>query len=105
MSWRYGGLPRRDRPFLVNNVIGFLERPWPVCKSVRAAVSNVVVHGTTCSASDVNGPIDLDSRGRPTAASALVIDAGSRRYAPPTDITGRRRGSDLDIGAFEYPGR
>jgi hypothetical protein len=102
MSSRYGGLPRRDRPLLANNVIGFLERPWPVCRVVRASVSNLVVDGTTCSDSDVNGPADLDGRGRPTADSTLVIDAADRRYAPPTDITGRRRGSSPDIGAYEY---
>jgi len=105
MSSRYHTLPRRERPLLANNVIGVLERPWPVCRVVRASVSNVVVHGTTCSASDASGPVDLDPRGRPTADSTLLIDEASRRYAPPTDITGRRRGSDPDIGAYEYARR
>ena len=91
--------------FSVTDVIGVLERPWPVCRVVRASVSNVVVDGTTCSASDANGPVDLDPRGRPTADSTLVIDAASRRYAPKTDITGRRRGARPDVGAYEYPGR
>jgi hypothetical protein len=104
MSSRYGGLPRRDRPLLANNVIGFLERSWPVCKSVRASVSNVVIDGKACSDSDVNGPADLDPHGRPTAASALLIDTADRRYATRTDITGRRRGPSPDIGAYEYRG-
>ena len=104
MSSRYGGLPRRFRPLLANNVIGFLERRWPVCKSVRASVSNVVVDGVPCSSSDVSGPADLDARGRPTADSSLLIDAANRRYAPRTDITGRHRGPSPDIGAYEYRG-
>ena len=105
MSSRYSTLPRRERPLLANNVIGVLAWPWPVCRVVRASVSNVVVKGVTCSGSDTSGPVDLDARGRPTADSTLVIDAGSRRYAPKTDITGRRRGPDPDVGAYEYPGR
>jgi hypothetical protein len=104
MSSRYDALPRRERPLLANNVIGYLERPWPVCRVVRTSISNVVVHGTTCSPYDVNGPADLDARGRPTADAALLIDTADRRYAPPTDITGRRRGRWPDIGAYEYRG-
>ena len=104
MSSRYGGLPRRARPLLANNVIGFLERRWPVCKSVRASVSNVVVDGVPCSSSDVSGPADLDARDRPTANSSFLIDAANRRYAPRTDITGRPRGRSPDIGAYEYRG-
>jgi len=105
MSSRYSTLPRRERPLLANNVIGVLASPWPVCRVVRASVSNVVAKGVTCSRSDTSGPVDLDPRGRPTADSTLLIDVGSRRYAPPTDITGRRRGPDPDVGAYEYAGR
>jgi hypothetical protein len=105
MSSRYSTLPRRERPLLANNVIGVLAWPWPVCRAVRASVSNVVEKGVTCSTSDTSGPADLDARGRPTADSALVIDTASRRYALKTDITGRRRGREPDIGAYEYPGR
>lgn len=105
MSSRYSTLPRRERPLLANNVIGVLAWPWPVCRVVRASVSNVFVKGVTCSRSDTSGPVDLDPRGRPTADSTLVIDAASRRYAPRTDITGRRRGPDPDVGAYEYPDR
>jgi hypothetical protein len=105
MSSRYSTLPRRDRPLLANNVIGVLAWPWPVCRVVRASVSNVMVKGVRCSYSDTSGPVDLDARGRPTARSTLVIDAANRRYASKTDITGRRRGPDPDIGAYEYAGR
>jgi hypothetical protein len=98
-------LPRRQRPLLANNVIGVLSWPWPVCRVVRASVSNVMAKGVTCSHSDTSGPAELDARGRPTAGSTLVIDAASRRYAPKTDITGRRRGARPDVGAYEYPGR
>jgi hypothetical protein len=105
MSSRYSTLPRRQRPLLANNVIGVLSWRWPVCRVVRASVSNVMAKGVTCSDSDTSGPVDLDARGRPTAGSTLVIDAASRRYAPKTDITGRRRGARPDVGAYEYPGR
>jgi hypothetical protein len=102
MSSRYSTLPRRERPLLANNVIGVLAWPWPVCRVVRASVSNVFTKGVKCSASDTSGPADLDAHGRPTAASTLVIDMASRRYAPRTDITGRPRGMHPDIGAYEY---
>jgi hypothetical protein len=35
---------------------------------------------------------------------AQLIDRATRRYSPPTDITGRSRGSAPDIGAYEYRG-
>ena len=105
MSSRYSTLPRRERPLLANNVLGVLEWPWPVCRVVRASVANVVAKGVTCSDSDTSGPADLDARGQPTVDSALVIDAASRRYAPKTDVTGRRRGARPDVGAFEYRDR
>jgi hypothetical protein len=105
MSSRYSTLPRRDRPLVANNVIGVLDNVWPVCRVVRASVSNVVVKGVTCSASDTSGPVNLDARGRTTADSTLVIDAASRRYAPKTDLSGRRRDTRPDIGAYEYSRR
>jgi hypothetical protein len=105
MSSRYATLPRRERPLLANNVIGVLAWPWPVCRVVGASVANVFEKGVACSASDTRGQVDLDARCRPTAASSLVIDAASRRYAPRTDITGRRRGPRPDVGAYEYPAR
>src|SRR5918911_2273955 len=79
MSSRYMTLPRRERPLLANNVLGVLASPWPVCRVVQGSVANVVVEGEPCSGSDATGPAGLDARGRPTADSALVIDAASRR--------------------------
>ena len=102
-SW-YGAVARRKRPILANNVIGLLRDPRHVCSEVRASVANVVLRGQPCSRSDRVGAANVDARGRPTAASRLLVDRGSRRYAPATDITGRRRDGRPDIGAFEYPG-
>ena len=101
---RYRALPRRLRPVFANNVIGVLERRWPVCKASRLTVANVILRGEACSRSDVVGPADLDAHGRPTAESTLLIDRANRRYAPRTDITGRSRGLAPDIGAYEYRG-
>ena len=100
---RYRKLPRRHRPLIANNVIGVLDASRRLCRRSRATFSNVVVRGQGCSSSDRNGPADLDSRGRPTAASALVLDRADRRYAPAADITGRLRalGGRPDIGAYE----
>jgi hypothetical protein len=104
MSSRYGGMPRRMRPILANNVIGVLEHPNRVCATARLAVSNVVVRGSTCSRSDVVGSPNLDRGGRPTYASDLVIDQANRHWAPRFDYRGRRRDSRPDVGAFEYAG-
>jgi hypothetical protein len=102
MSRVYGRVPIGKRPILANNVIGLLKVPNNVCSEVKASTSNVILRGTGCSKSDVVGAPNLDSRGRPTAASSLLIDAARGRYAPTTDITGRRRGRTPDIGAYEY---
>jgi hypothetical protein len=104
MASRYGAVPRRQRPVLANNVIGWLASTWPVCNAVRSSVSNVVLRGRPCSPSDRVGDAKLDARGRPTAASTLLIGRASRRYAPRIDATGRRRGARADIGAYEYRG-
>jgi hypothetical protein len=61
-----------------------------------------VLRGFGCSRSDIVGPANLNRRGRPTAASDLLIDQANRHYAPRFDFTGRRRGSKPDVGAFEY---
>jgi hypothetical protein len=102
MSNAYGGVPRRARPVLANNVIGLLEVPHHVCSEVGRSVSNVVLRGTPCSASDRVATGDLDRLGRPTQASTALLDQADPRYAPPTDITGRRRGPAPDIGAYEF---
>jgi hypothetical protein len=101
---RYRALPRRLRPVFANNVLGVLERRWPVCPASRLVVSNVVLRGEKCSPSDEVGPAGLDARGRPTADSKLLIDTANRRYAPRRDITGRLRGAAPDIGAYEFRG-
>jgi Right handed beta helix region len=102
MSSRYGGMPRRMRPILANNVIGVLETPNRVCSTARLAVSNVVMRGSPCTRSDVVGSPNLDRRGRPTLDSDLLIDRANRHYAPRSDYDGRRRGRAPDIGAYEY---
>jgi hypothetical protein len=104
MSSRYGGLPKRVRPIVANNVIGVLERPNRVCSTARLAASNVIVRGSACSRSDVIGSPNLDRRGRPTGDSDLLIDRANRHWAPREDLTGRRRGRAPDVGAYEYDG-
>ena len=104
MSNAYGGIPRRKRPILANNVIGLLKVPSHVCSEVQLSVSNVVLRGRRCSRSDRVGRANVDGEGRPTPASKLLIDRANRRYAPPTDVTGRRRDRAPDVGAYEYVG-
>jgi hypothetical protein len=101
-AYRYGGYSRRERPLIVNNVIALLRTYGRVCFGVRGSLSNVIVRGHGCSRSDRVGPPHLDRRGRPTARSRLLIDAASRRHAPPRDMKGRRRAGAPDIGAYEY---
>jgi Right handed beta helix region len=101
MSSRYGSVPRWKRPIVANNVIALLETPARVCNGSQRFIFNVVVRGKTCSQSDLEGEPDLDGRGRPRAASA-VIDGANRHYAPTVDATGRRRTGRPDIGAFEF---
>ena len=79
LSSRYGSVPRRERPLIVNNVIGLQERAWPVCKAAQASIRNVILRGRPCSPTDRVGRAQLDRRGRPTAASATVIDRAYRR--------------------------
>ena len=105
MSSRYGGLPKRERPLLANNVIALLTDRAHVCSEARATVGNVVLRGLPCSRSDRVGDAHLDARGRPTAASTLLIDRAARRFAPRTDFDGHGRRGAPDIGAFEYRGR
>lgn len=101
MSSRYGSVPRWKRPIVANNVIALLETPARVCNGSQRFISNVVIRGKTCSESDRSGSPNLDGRGRPRKASA-VIDSANRHYAPARDATGRRRTGRPDIGAFEY---
>ena len=102
ISSRYGSVPRRRRPIFANNVIGLLDSPARVCNGSKAFVGNVVVRGRSCSENGLVGPVVLDRRGRPTAASTLLIDTATPRYAPRRDIDGRRRSRTPDVGAYEY---
>jgi hypothetical protein len=102
VSSLYAALPRQRRPVFANNVFGVLDSGWPVCQAAGASISNVVLRGVRCSSSDRLGEAHLDALGRPTAHSTLLIDRASLRFAPPTDITGRARGTAPDIGAYEY---
>jgi hypothetical protein len=101
-AYRYGGYSRRERPLVVNNVIGLLRTWGRVCFGTRGSISNVVVRGHRCSRSDTRGRVYLDRRGRPTARSRLLIDRANRSHSPSNDMTGRRRGRAPDIGAYEY---
>ena len=101
-AYRYGGYSRRERPLIVNNVIGLLRTWGRVCFGARGSISNVVVRGHRCSRSDQVGFAHLDRRGRPTARSRRLIGRANASHAPTHDMTGRRRGRAPDIGAYEY---
>jgi len=104
MSGRYWGLQMRKRPLLANNVIGLIQDPHHVCSVARSAVENVVLRGVACRGSNRVGPVHLDPDGRPTAASTLLIDRGSKGLGARRDIEGRPRDVRPDIGAYEYRG-
>ena len=55
-------------------------------------------------AANLVGQVHLDPRGRPTAASTLLIDRASTGLGVRRDIDGRLRDSRPDIGAYEYRG-
>jgi hypothetical protein len=101
-AYRYGGYSRRQRPLIVNNVIGLLRTWGRVCFGVRGSISNVVLRGHRCSRSDQVGLAYLDRRARPTVRSQLLIDRANPSHAPAHDMTGRRRRGAPDIGAYEY---
>jgi hypothetical protein len=101
MSSKYGSVLHRKRPIVANNVIALLKTRKHICSAAQLFARNIVVRGTTCSASDRNEPAGLDGRGRPRRTSS-VVDAALRRYAPRDDLTGRLRRGAPDIGALEY---
>jgi len=101
MSSKYGGVLRRKRPIVVNNVIAVLEKRRHICSASRLFAYNVVLAGTGCSDSDRVGPAGLDRTGRPRQGSP-VVDTALRRYAPHVDWTGHRRSGPPDVGALEY---
>jgi len=105
MSGVYWGLQRRKRPLLANNVIGLVQDPHHVCSVAAQAIGNVVLRGIACRGQNRVGEVHLDARGRPTAASKLLIDRGRRGFGVRRDIDGRKRDSRPDIGAYEYRGR
>ena len=102
MTNAYGAKPVRVRPVVANNVIALLKVPNQVCSEVKESISNVIVEGVGCSKSDVVADVALGSNGRPTERSAFLLDQADRRWAPPVDITGRHRGDEPDIGAYEF---
>ena len=104
MSGVYWRMQRHKRPLLANNVLRLVENPHHVCSVARAAVSNVVLRGSRCLGSNRLGRAHLDARGRPTAASTLLIDRASRQFGSLRDIDGRPRGPRPDIGAYEFRG-
>ena len=104
MSGRYWGLQRRKRPLLANNVIALVRDPHYVCSVAGKAIENVVLRGVACRGPNRLGPVHLDPLGRPTAASALLIDRGSKGFGARRDIDGRPRDIRPDIGAYEYRG-
>ncbi|HET8741514.1 MAG TPA: right-handed parallel beta-helix repeat-containing protein [Gaiella sp.] len=101
MSSKYGSVLRRKRPIVANNVIALLAKRAHICSAARLFTHNVMIHGTSCSATDRVGPAGLDGHGRPRRTST-VVDAALPRYAPRIDFTGRIRRGAPDIGALEY---
>ena len=101
MSSKYGSVLRRKRPIVANNVIALLRTRMHICSAAQLFARNIVIDGTTCSASDRSTPAGLDGGGRPTRTSS-VVDGAFRRYAPRDDLTGRPRRGAPDIGALEY---
>ena len=101
MSSKYGGIRRWKRPIVANNVIALLGTSWRVCGASQRFIANVVLRGKNCAADGYAGSDDLDATGRPRSDS-VVIGAANRHYAPPVDITGRRRDAQPDIGAYEW---
>ncbi len=101
---RYREIPPRERPIVVNNVIGLLGSSYRFCRRVQVTISNLVVHGRGCSSSDGTGPANLAERGRPSMRSTLVIDAANRRHTPASDILGRPRAAAwASFGVFSEP--
>ncbi len=105
MTNQYGAVPKSARPVLANNVIAVLKDPNQVCSELLESTSNVILDGEGCSKSDVASSEIFGRQGRPTQFSAFLLGRADRLWAPPVDITGRRRGAQPDIGAFQYFGQ
>jgi hypothetical protein len=104
MTNQYGAVPKSARPVLANNVIAVLKDPNQVCSELLESSSNVILDGSGCSKSDIASSEIFGRQGRPTKFSAFLLGRADRVWAPPYDITGRRRGAEPDIGAFQYFG-
>jgi hypothetical protein len=102
---RFVRVPHGERPILANNVIRLARNPRQLCDWARWSVSNVILNGAGCSASDVVGDPRLDRRGRPTSGSTLTIDRADARWATLYDFDWKRRDAQPDIGAYEYVAR
>jgi parallel beta helix pectate lyase-like protein len=102
MSSNYGSVRLWKRPIVANNVIALLGSHWPVCATAQQFLANVVITGINCQQDGYVGDPGLDAAGRPTAES-IVVGAANRDLAPPIDFTGRRRGADPDVGAYQSP--
>lgn len=102
LSPRYAKAPVDERPIIVNNIFAKQLAPYRICNLSQLSAHNVVEQGTACGATDVVGSANLNFRGRPTAASTLVIDQADPAYAPSRDMLDHRRVGPPDIGAFEY---
>ena len=102
LSPRYAAAPARERPVIANNIFAKQLAPNRVCGLARVSSHNVVEEGTACGATDTAGDAMLDRRGRPTSASALVIDQANPAYAPVRDLVEHRRVGPPDIGCYEY---
>jgi hypothetical protein len=98
LAEEYADLPPEQRPLVQNNILG--RQKHALCELARTA-TNVVFNGESCSGDRVGNP--HVSAGRPTADSAPLLAGGTRKGAPATDITGRRRASPPAIGAYELP--
>jgi hypothetical protein len=97
----YATLPLDQRPLVVNNTG---ERLVGMCDRIRGG-HNVFGFGQACTSTDVIGNPHLDATGRPTAASALLLDRADPVFAPPTDFLGfTRTVGPPDIGAIELGG-
>ena len=101
-AYRYGTYSRRERPLIVNNVIGLLRTWGRVCFGARGSISNVFIRGHRCSRSDQVGFAHLDRRGCPTSLSRRLIGRANPSLAPTHDMTGHRRRGAPEIGAYEY---
>ena len=102
LSPRYAQILWINRPLIANNILAHQEAPSVTCSQARRTSHNLIVVGVGCSATDVVGAPLLDTYGRPTAESSLVINQADPTLATPRDYTYWPRGASPDIGAYEF---